>query len=62
MKSKVSASGSVMPRQPSIFMELLDLQVPVAGSPKKGCAFCTLCISVAERSSSPHRKYGASAP
>ncbi len=62
MKSTVDASGSVLPRRSSMYMELLDLREPVAGSPNKGCAFCTLCISVAKRSSSPTRKDASSVP
>lgn len=60
MKSRISASGSVLPRQPSMFMELLDSRESAAGRPKKGCAFCTLCIAAAHHVPSPHRKDGSS--
>ncbi|MEU6298145.1 hypothetical protein [Streptomyces erythrochromogenes] len=59
MKSGISASGSVLTRQPSMFMELLDTRDGASGRPKKGCAFCTLCIAVARDVPSPHRRDGS---
>ncbi|MEU8777303.1 hypothetical protein [Streptomyces sp. NPDC048606] len=59
MKTSVSASEATLPRQSSMFWELLDTRESVPGSSKRGCAFCTLCIAVAHRSRSPHRKAGS---
>lgn len=60
MKSRISAPGSTAPRSSSVFMELLDSREGAAGRPKKGCAFCTLCIATAGHLPPPHRKDGSS--
>ncbi|MEV7173905.1 hypothetical protein AB0O18_29920 [Streptomyces sp. NPDC093224] len=56
MNSTISVSGSVSPRHASMFLDLLDAREDAAGRPKKGCAFCTLCIAAAGPVPSPHRK------